>query len=142
MTPGGCPKVTSTQCYFVFLAVPAALCVSHVNVREGGVTAHAPMIGHELLCIRSHVRRLNALHNDVGSRAVLVLTVLFAAHLLIILGRPVGAVDGDCRPKVVSDLLQKLHQGGVHKDYVATVLAPEFPYPEALRQFCNAIFGQ
>ena len=54
-------------------AVPAALFVAGVHVREGRITAYAAIAGHELLGVGGHISRLDALDHDVSGLAVLVL---------------------------------------------------------------------
>lgn len=124
------------------LPVPPALFVADVHVGEGCVTAHSPIAGHELFGIGGHVRGLDALDHDVSGLAVLVLRVGRPTNFLVVFWGAIGTIDGDGGPEVVADFLKELHEGGVDKDWVGPVLAPELPYTEVFRELSNAVFCQ
>ena len=122
--------------------VPPALFVASVYVREGRITAYAAIAGHELFGIGGHIRGLNALNNDVGGLTVLVLRVGRPTNFLVVFRGAIGTIDGDGGPEVVADFLKELHEGGVDKDWVGPILAPELPYTEVFRELGNAVFCQ
>ena len=95
-------------------ARPVGPGLPHVDMGEAlsGVHAHAAPVGHELSCVGRHRCRGLAPHGNVSRRAVAVLAVGRAAHLGVVLGRPVGTVDDHRGGKVAADALQDHHQPG------------------------------
>lgn len=91
-----------------------------------GVHANAAPVGHEFSCVGRHRCRGLALHGNVSRRAIAVLAVGRAAHLGVVLGRPVGAVDDHRGGKVASDALQDHHQPGGGQNGVGAVLTGKF----------------
>ena len=111
-----------------FSARPVGPGLPHVDVGEAlsGVHAHPAPVRHELSCVGRHRSRGLALHRNVSRRAVAVLTVGRAAHLGVVLGRPVGAVDDHRGGKMAADALQYHYQPGGGQDGVGAVLAGKF----------------
>ena len=95
-------------------ARPVGPGLPYVDMGEAlsGVHAHAAPVGHEFSCVGRHRCRGLALHGNVSRRAVAVLAVGRAAHLGVVLGRPVGAVDDHRGGKVAADALQKPSPAG------------------------------
>ena len=104
-----------------------------------GVHAHAAPVRHEFSCVGRHRCRCLALHGNVSRRAVAVLAVGCAAHLSVVLGRPVGAVDHHRGGKMAADALQDHHQSGGSQNGVAAVLAGKFFHGEVGGQLFVAV---
>ena len=112
-----------------------------VDVGEAlsGVNAHAAPVGHQFSCVGRHRCRGLALHGNVSRRAVAVLAVGRAAHLGVVLRRPVGAVDDHRGGKMAADALQDHHQPGGGQNGVTAVLAGKFFYGEVGGQLFAAV---
>ena len=108
-------------------------------MREAVIDPHAAPVRHDRPGVGRHRCRLLPPDHDVRRRAVAMLAVRHAAHLGVVLRRPVAAVDGDRRAEAVADSLQYHHQPGRHQHRVRAILAGKFADFEIAGQIFGAV---
>ena len=126
---------------FLFSSCPVGTGLPDVNMGEAlsGVHTHAAPVRHQLPRICCHRRRGLTPHGNVSRRAVAVLAVGRAVHLLVILRRAVGAVNDHRNAKVAADALQHHHQPGRHQHGIGAVLASKFFHCKVCGQLLAAV---
>ena len=107
---------------------------------EGAVPADAAVVPQQLLGVVGDGRRADALHLDVGRKAVTVLAGgAAAADGPVVADRAVAAGHGDGRAEVLPDVFQQLHKGLAHKDHIRAVRTGELIHPKMLGDLAAAL---